>query len=74
MTNDKDFGTLIYFQRMKHRGVVLLRLPDVEVKQKIDRIRALLKEHADELADAFVVVDKATVRIRQPLEISTPRR
>lgn len=67
VTNDKDFGTLIYFQRMKHHGVVLLRLPDDEVKQKIDRIRVLLDEHAEELADTFVVVDKTTVRIRRPI-------
>lgn len=67
VTNDKDFGTLIYFQRAKHHGVVLLRLPDEEVKQKINRIRVLLDEHAEELADAFVVVDKITVRIRRPL-------
>lgn len=65
VTNDKDFGMLIYYQRMKHSGVVLLRLMDEDAQRKIDKIRVLLEQHGDQISDAFVVVEKAAIRIRQ---------
>ena len=65
VTNDKDFWMLIYFQHMKHNGIVLLRLSDEDTQGKIEKVRLLLEQHGEKLTDAFVVVEKAAVRIRQ---------
>ena len=42
ITNDKDFGEMIFRERRPHRGVVLLRLQDERASSKIDALRRLL--------------------------------
>ena len=37
ITNDKDFGELIYRQQLKHTGVILFRLRDEDIPTKIAR-------------------------------------
>jgi predicted nuclease of predicted toxin-antitoxin system len=62
VTNDKDFGEKVYRDRHPHRGIVLLR-PDNEcAENKIAVMQRLLNNHADRLADQFVVVTETTVR------------
>ena len=62
ITNDKDFGEMVYRDRMLHRGVILLRLDDQRAASKIASLRALLDVYADRLADEFVVVSETAVR------------
>jgi predicted nuclease of predicted toxin-antitoxin system len=62
ITNDKDFGTLIYRKRRPHRGVVLLRLEDERLFNKIETLQRLLSHHAHRLKDQFVVVTEKGVR------------
>jgi predicted nuclease of predicted toxin-antitoxin system len=62
ITNDKDFGEKVYRQGWPHRGVVLLRLDDEQGGIKIDALRRLLVEYADQLADHYVVVTETRVR------------
>lgn len=62
VTNDKDFGEKVYRERCPHRGVILLRLEDERAESKIAVIRRLLENHADRLADQFVVVTETAVR------------
>jgi predicted nuclease of predicted toxin-antitoxin system len=63
ITNDKDFGEKVYRERRPHRGVVLLRLEDERTQIKIDTIRRLLRDYADQLADYFIVVTETRVRV-----------
>ena len=63
ITNDKDFGELIFRDRKKHKGVILLRLDDERAANKIRVLKVLLKRYADKLADNFVVVTETTIRI-----------
>ena len=49
-------------ERCPHRGVILLRLEDERAESKIAVIRRLLENHADRLADQFVVVTETAVR------------
>ncbi|MCY7326980.1 MAG: DUF5615 family PIN-like protein [Saprospiraceae bacterium] len=44
-TNDKDFGELIFKDGLPHHGVVLLRLADETVANKILVLRQLLELH-----------------------------
>ena len=62
VTNDKDFGELIYRTRRLHHGIIFLRLTDERSKAKIEAMRLLLEQYADRLSDAFVVVTESHVR------------
>lgn len=65
ITNDKDFGELIFRQKLPHKGVILLRLPDETAQAKIEKLDYLLESYKDKLKDNFVVVTKEKVRIRR---------
>ncbi len=68
ITNDKDFGEMVFRESRPHHGVVFLRLDDERTASKIDAIRRLLEYYADQLPDAFVVVTQTQIRFatRQP--------
>lgn len=65
ITNDKDFGELIFRQKLPHKGVILLRLSEETAQTKIEKLNSLLKNYGDKLKDNFVVVTKDKVRIRK---------
>lgn len=62
ITNDKDFGEKVYRQRLPHKGVILLRLEDERVGNKIMVLRALFESYAHQLTNRFVVVTERQVR------------
>jgi len=63
ITNDKDFGELIFRDRRAQRGAVLLRLQDERAANKIETIRRLLEHYAEQLSGNFVVTTGTSVRI-----------
>lgn len=63
ITNDTDFGELIYRRRLAHRGVILLRMRSEVLSIKCARLEQVLAQFPDEL-DQFVVVTDAGIRIR----------
>ena len=62
ITNDKDFGTKVYRDRILHAGVILLRLEDEQNQIKINTIARLLDRYSDRLVNNFVVVTENQVR------------
>ena len=62
ITNDKDFGDMVYRDGRLHRGVILLRLDDERSVSKIQIVSHLLKNHKNRLPDSFVVVTENQVR------------
>lgn len=62
VTNDKDFGELVFRERRPHHGVVFLRLDDERSIAKIATLEKLLENHAERLEDRFVVVTETQVR------------
>ncbi|MGE0229253.1 MAG: DUF5615 family PIN-like protein [Dehalococcoidia bacterium] len=64
LTNDRDFGELIFRQRLAHGGVVLFRLQSVSLEAKVNAMHDVLTHHSDEL-NAFLVVSEAGVRVRR---------
>jgi predicted nuclease of predicted toxin-antitoxin system len=62
ITNDRDFGELIYHNGCDHRGVIFLRLNDERAANKIHAIQNLLAQHAGQLAGSFVVVTETQIR------------
>ena len=62
VTIDKDFGQIVFVEKVCHCGVV--RLPDVPAAKRILLVQKLLQDHAQELADgAILTVRGERIRI-----------
>jgi predicted nuclease of predicted toxin-antitoxin system len=64
ITNDKDFGELIFRSGQAHHGVVLLRLRDKSPANRVRVLKSVLVSHADRLPVHFTVATEGSVRIR----------
>jgi predicted nuclease of predicted toxin-antitoxin system len=63
VTEDKDFGELVFVRRLPHPCII--RFVDMRVGEKIVAMRELLERHADTMrAGAIIVVTRGRVRIR----------
>jgi predicted nuclease of predicted toxin-antitoxin system len=64
VVGDRDFGEVIFHQRLAHAGVLFFRLPGAQLQTKIEHLDQALEEHADELAAGeFVVVAPGNIRV-----------
>jgi predicted nuclease of predicted toxin-antitoxin system len=64
LTEDKDFGELVFRQRLVHTGVVLIRLAGLSSQSKAVMVSAVFRDHAAEFSNAFSVISPGMVRIR----------
>jgi len=62
LTNDKDFGEIVFRQKQIPAGIILFRVKGQDVKEKIKLLRKLLAAHSDKIAKHFVVVAKDKFR------------
>lgn len=62
ITNDGDFGELIFREGRPHRGVVFMRLDDERAANKIRVLGRLFAGYGDQLPNQFVVVTETQVR------------
>lgn len=65
LTEDKDFGELVYRFRMKHCGILLIRLIESNSGQKAKLTCSVIAQYLNELKNAFAVLDESQLRIRQ---------
>ena len=65
ITADKDFGELVFRQRLASTGVLLIRLGGLSPATKAEVVSESVKEHGLELAGAFAVLSRGNVRIRR---------
>jgi predicted nuclease of predicted toxin-antitoxin system len=65
LTEDKDFGELVYRLGRVHAGVVLIRLAGLPPPSKAETVAIVLQNHARELPGAFTVISPGAVRIRK---------
>jgi len=65
ITQDKDFGELVYRLKQAHYGVILIRLQGYAPGLKATVTTSLLLKHASELAGAFTVIQPNAIRIRK---------
>jgi predicted nuclease of predicted toxin-antitoxin system len=63
ITNDSDFGELIFRHKKAHKGIILLKLVDNRPVNKIAVLEKLLKKHSKQLNNNFVVATEKKVRI-----------
>jgi predicted nuclease of predicted toxin-antitoxin system len=65
ITIDADFGQLVYVDRVSHSG--LIRLPDVPSERRIKLMKAVLREHSQDLnAGAIITIRGERVRVSKP--------
>jgi predicted nuclease of predicted toxin-antitoxin system len=63
ITDDRDFGELIFVRKLPHAGVIYLRLGEyADLETRIERLAYVLTHHAAHL-DTFLVVTRLRVRV-----------
>ena len=65
VTEDKDFGELVYRQQLVHLGVILLRLMGLTSLTKVGVVSRVFEEHGEEMPNAFTVISPGVLRIRK---------
>ena len=63
LTEDKDFGWLVFAGRVESPGVILIRFPASARGLLAEAVLKLVREHASQLVGAFVVLQPGTARI-----------
>lgn len=66
LTEDKDFGRLVYAERVQSAGVILIRVPAHLRTDLPARVLQLVRERSDRLTHSFTVIGPRLVRIRRP--------
>jgi predicted nuclease of predicted toxin-antitoxin system len=63
ITDDKDFGELVFHRRLITRGVVLLRLESQSMADRVQRL-AQVWQDIEQALDKFIVISDRKVRVR----------
>jgi predicted nuclease of predicted toxin-antitoxin system len=70
LTEDKDFGWLVFVSHADSAGVVLLRFPGNARQVLATAVRRLVREQGEALLESFVVVQPGYVRIRHKSSVT----
>ena len=65
LTEDKDFGELVFRQRLVHHGVILIRLDGLSLSMISKVVSEALDQHGSGMAGAFTVISPGQVRVRR---------
>ena len=65
ITEDKDFGELVFRLKLPHRGIILLRLGHWPSEKKGPIAAKVILAHLHELPGAFAVFDGFILRLRR---------
>lgn len=57
LSEDKDFGELVFNRQLPHAGVVLFRLDGMSLQDKVARAVMVIGSRAQQLEGAFTVID-----------------
>jgi predicted nuclease of predicted toxin-antitoxin system len=66
VTNDKDFAELAFLQRSVASGIIMIRLPYSNSREKAAHVEAVVADLGDRLIGAMTVVEAEATR-RRPL-------
>ncbi len=64
LTQDKDFGELVFRLKHIHKGVILVRLDGKKPKEKAEIVLSIIEKHKNQLTNAFTVIYEDFVKIR----------
>jgi predicted nuclease of predicted toxin-antitoxin system len=65
LTEDKDFGQLVFAAAKKNSGVILIRYPARARSTLVGAVVKLLSDRGDALYSRFVVLEPGRVRVTQ---------
>lgn len=65
LTEDKDFGDALVYQKFSHSGAMLLRLSGLPIEERKRLVLRTLNIHSEELLYSFSVLNKNKLRIRK---------
>ena len=65
LTEDKDFGELVYRFNMKHCGILLIRLIEFSSADKAELVLLAIQKHHEKLMNFFSVLDEKKIRTRK---------
>ncbi|MFZ2957627.1 MAG: DUF5615 family PIN-like protein [Candidatus Ozemobacteraceae bacterium] len=68
LTNDKDFGELIFWQKKISHGVILFREKSQNSTEKVRLLGFILKNMVEKIRNHFVTLGNKKIRV-QPLEV-----
>ena len=63
ITEDKDFGELVFRLQLPHHGILLIRIEEADYK--IFSVGAAIKKHYDEMVNRFSVINNSKLRIKE---------
>ncbi len=64
ITEDKDFGELVFVRGLPHSGII--RFVDMRVEDKVSAMRSLLDHEADSVCQGvLIVVTRSRLRVRR---------
>ncbi len=69
LTNDKDFGELVFLQKGLSPGIILLRVKGQRAEDKVKLIKKLLNKYSDKLFNHYTVITRRKIRIISMEEI-----
>jgi len=62
ITNDKDFGEIIFLQKRISEGVILFRVKGQDVDKKIRGLDRILQMYKNNIPDHFIVISDKKIR------------
>jgi predicted nuclease of predicted toxin-antitoxin system len=65
LTQDKDFGEMVFRLRKVHLGIILIRLGVTTSAEKARIVNYALLEYGEKLINAFTVIQVNAIRIRK---------
>jgi len=65
LTQDKDFGEMVFRLRKIHLGIVLIRLGIMISSEKAILVTQAFLDHREKLKSAFTVIQNNAIRIRK---------
>jgi uncharacterized protein with PIN domain len=69
ITDDKDFGQLVFHRRLVSQGILLMRLSSPRIEERLRRVADVWTTLEPHLKGRFVVIGDRKVRIR-PLKLA----
>ena len=65
LTEDRDFGELVFRLKNAHHGVILIRLEGYKPHLKAGIVLSTITKHSNELINSFTVIQPNATRIRK---------
>jgi predicted nuclease of predicted toxin-antitoxin system len=65
LTQDKDFGEMVFRLKKVHLGIILIRLGTNTSAEKARLVNHILLEYGERLENAFTVIQTNAIRIRK---------